>query len=173
MILSTSWMSLRFSARGSLTSMAITFQSVSPSSIMAKTPRTFTLRTVPLKTKKVFFSPGSFHRPTYLGWIKNLPGVDGWTNFADVDRIVVSLAVGGWIGVVGVLPGLHGHVHDKYKYVQKYKSTYMTTSNAMKKSSSPEEWPHSSRCTHGVGNSLLHICKRGWTITIIGIIAFG
>ena len=122
MILSTSWMSLRFSARGSLTSMAITFQSVSPSSIIAKTPRTFTLRTVPLKTKKVFFSPGSFHRPTYLGWIKNLPGVDGWTNFADVDRIVVSLAVGGWIGVVGVLPGLHGHVHDKYKYVQKYKS---------------------------------------------------
>ena len=35
--------------------------------------------------------------------------------------------------MVGVLPGLHGHVHDKYKYVQKYKSTYMTTSNAVEK----------------------------------------
>merc|ERR1719192_1858102 len=49
MILSTSWMSFRFSARGSLTSIAITFQSVSPSSIIANTPRTLTLRTVPLE----------------------------------------------------------------------------------------------------------------------------
>ena len=45
MILSTSLISLRFSARGSLTSMAITFQSVSPSSIMANTPSTLVMIT--------------------------------------------------------------------------------------------------------------------------------
>ena len=87
MILSTSLMSLRFSARGSLTSIAITFQSVSPfnpedvhsvqknwyltSSIIAKTPKTLTWTTEPLGW---IFCPIS---QTSIGSLSPLQLVDG------------------------------------------------------------------------------------------------
>jgi len=32
--------------------------------------------------------------------------VDGLSNFTNINWVIVPLAVGGWVGVVGILPGL-------------------------------------------------------------------
>jgi hypothetical protein len=33
------------------------------------------------------------------------PWMDGLANLANINRIIVTLAVGGWVGVVGILAG--------------------------------------------------------------------
>ena len=128
-ILSTSWISFRFSARGSFTSIAISFQSVSP--------YTFKLNLILEYTANIYLVDHG-ENTQHFDLDHSAPLMDGLTNLTNINRIIVTLAVGGWVGVVWIL----------------IRGNYIL--GALSQDCLPpmfEGLPRSSKYTHGEGSS--------------------